>query len=120
MKRIGKMKGVSKHGNEHTTFWAHFATMGWIKPREVKLSLHFVHSRPKEKVSCFQFLDPLPFMVSKIFFFLQLIRNHYVMWWSYWVLNLNQERNVVYEDHISFLQSIGIKQTNKTHLFKGA
>jgi hypothetical protein len=32
---------------------------------------------------------------------------------SYWVLNLNEERNVVFEDHISFLQSIGIKQTKK-------
>jgi hypothetical protein len=38
------------------------------------------------------------------------------MWWSYWVLNLNEERNVVFEDHISFLQSIGIQQTNKTCL----
>jgi hypothetical protein len=27
MKRIGQMKGVSKHGNEHSTFWAHFSTM---------------------------------------------------------------------------------------------
>jgi hypothetical protein len=35
------------------------------------------------------------------------------------VLNLNQERNVVFEDYISFLQSIGIKQTNKTNLFDG-
>jgi hypothetical protein len=23
------------------------------------------------------------------------------MWWSYWVCNLNEERNVVFEDHIS-------------------
>jgi hypothetical protein len=36
------------------------------------------------------------------------------MWWWYRVLNLNEERNVVFEDHISFLQSIGIKQTKKT------
>jgi hypothetical protein len=48
MKRIGKMKGVSKHGNEHSTFWAHFSTMGRIKLREIKVSLHFVHGRPKE------------------------------------------------------------------------
>jgi hypothetical protein len=41
------------------------------------------------------------------------------MWWSYWVLNLNEERNVVFEDHISFLQSIGIKQTKKNNLFDG-
>jgi hypothetical protein len=41
-------------------------------------------------------------VVSKIFFIHQLIRNHYVKWWSYWVLNLNEERNVVFEDHISF------------------
>ena len=114
MKRIGQMKGVSKHRNEHFTFWAHFSTMGRIKLREVKVSLHFVHCRPKEKVSCFQLPDPLTFLVSKIFFIHQLIRNHYVMWWSYWVLNLNEERNVVFEDHISFLQSIGIKQTKKT------
>jgi hypothetical protein len=32
------------------------------------------------------------------------------------VLNLNEESNVVYEDHIPFLQSIGIQQTNKTFL----
>jgi uncharacterized protein YqhQ len=38
MKRIGKMKGVSKHGNEHSTFWAHFSTMGRIKLREIKVS----------------------------------------------------------------------------------
>jgi hypothetical protein len=116
MKRIGQMKGVSKHRNKHSTLWTHFATMGRIKLREIKLSLHFVHSRPKEKVSCFQLPDPLPFLVSKIFFIHQLIRNHYVMWWSYWVLNLNEERNVVFEDHISFLQSIGIQQTNTTCL----
>ena len=73
----------------------------------------------KKKVSCFQLPDPLLFMVSKIFVIHQLIRNHYVMWWSYWVLNLGEERNVVYEDHISFLQSFGIKQTNKTYLFDG-
>jgi hypothetical protein len=30
MKRIGQMKGVSKHRNEHSTFWAHFSTMGRI------------------------------------------------------------------------------------------
>jgi hypothetical protein len=114
MKRIGQMKGLSKHGNEHSTFSAHFSTMGRIKLRQIKLSLHFVHSRPKEKVSCFQLPDPLPFLVSKIFFIHHLIRNHYVMWWSYWMLNLNEERNVVFEDHISFLQSIGIKQTKKT------
>jgi hypothetical protein len=36
------------------------------------------------------------------------------MWWWYWVLNLNEERNVVFEYHISFLQSIGIKHTKKT------
>jgi hypothetical protein len=30
------------------------------------------------------------------------------MRWWYWELNLNEERNVVFEDHISFLQSIGI------------
>ena len=114
MKRIGKMRGVSKHGNEHFTFSAHFSTMGRIKLRQIKVSLHFVHIRPKEKVSCFQFPDPLTFLVSKIFFIHHLIRNHYVTWWSYWVLNLNEERNVVFEDHISFLQSIGIKQTNKT------
>jgi hypothetical protein len=116
MKRIGQKKGVSKHRNEHSTFSAHFSTMGRIKLREIKLSLHFVHSRPKVKVSCFQLPDPLPFLVSKIFFIHQLIRNHYVMWWSYWVLNLNEERNVVYEDHISFLQSIGIQQANTTCL----
>ena len=116
MKRIGQMKGVAKHGNEHFTFWAHFSTMGRIKLRQIKLSLHFVHSRPTEKLSCFQLPDPLPFLVSKIFFIHQLIRNHYEMWWSYWVLNLNEESNVVYEDHISFLQSIGIQQTNKTFL----
>jgi hypothetical protein len=40
--------------NEHSTFWAHFSTMGRIKLREIKVSLHFVHSRSKEKVSCFQ------------------------------------------------------------------
>ena len=116
MKRIGQRKGVSKHGNEHSTFWAHFSTMGRIKLRAIKVSLHFVHSRPKEKLSCFQLPDPLPFLVSKIFFIIQLIRNHYGMWWSYWVLNLNEERNVVYEHHISFLQSIGMQQTNKTCL----
>jgi hypothetical protein len=54
MKIIGQMKGVSKHGNEHSTFWSHFSTMGRIKLREMKLSLHFVHCRPKEKVSYFQ------------------------------------------------------------------
>jgi hypothetical protein len=113
MKRIGQKKGVSKHRNEHSTFWAHFSTMDRIKLREIKLSLHFVHNRPKEKVSCFQLPDTLPFLVSKIYFIHHLIRNHYVMWWSYWVLILNQERNVVFEDHISFLQNIGIKQTNK-------
>jgi hypothetical protein len=32
------------------------------------------------------------------------------------VLNLNEERNVVFEDYISFLQSIGIKQTSNTNL----
>ena len=117
MKRIGKMRGVSKHGNEHFTFSAHFSTMGRIKLRQIKVSLHFVHIRPKEKVSCFQFPDPLTFLVSKIFFIHHLIRNHYVTWWSYWVLNLNEDRNVVFEDHISFLQSIGIKQTNKTKMF---
>ena len=95
---------------------AHFSTMGRIKLRQIKLSLHFVHSRPTEKLSCFQLPYPLPFLVSKIFFIHQLIRNHYGMWWSYWVLNLNEESNVVYEDHISFLQSIGIQQTNKTFL----
>jgi hypothetical protein len=52
---LGQMKGVSKHRNENSTFWAHFSTMGRIKLREVKVSLHFVHSRPKEKVLCFQF-----------------------------------------------------------------
>jgi hypothetical protein len=57
MKRIGQMKGVSKHGNEHSTVWAHFSTMSRIKFREIKVSLHFVHSRPKEKVSCFQLHD---------------------------------------------------------------
>jgi hypothetical protein len=46
-------------------------------------------------------------MVSKIFFIHQLIRNHNVMWWSYWVLNLNEERNAVSEDHISFLRGSG-------------
>ena len=117
MKRIGQMKGVSKHRNENSTFWAHFSTMGRIKLREIKVSLHFVHSRPKEKVSCFQLPDPLTFLVSKIFFIHHLIRNHYVTWWSYWVLNLNEERNVVFEDHISFLQSIGIKQRKKTIFF---
>jgi hypothetical protein len=30
MKRIGQMKGVSKHGNEHSTFSAHFSTMDRI------------------------------------------------------------------------------------------
>ena len=119
MKRIGQMKGASKHRNEHFTFWAHFSTMGRIKLREVKVSLHFVHCRPKAKVSCFQLPDPLPFLVSKIFFIHHLIRNHYVMWWSYWVLNLNEERNAVSEDHISFLQSIGMQQTNKTNLLDG-
>ena len=44
------MKGVSKHRNEHSTFWAHFSTMGRIKLREITVSLHFVHSRPKESV----------------------------------------------------------------------
>jgi hypothetical protein len=38
MKRIGKMKGASKHGNEHSTFWAHFSTMDRIKLREIKVS----------------------------------------------------------------------------------
>ena len=90
-----------------------------IKLREIKLSLHFVHSRPKERVSCFQLPDPLPFLVSKIVFIHHLIRNHYVMWWSYWALNLNEERNVVYEDHILFLQIIGITQTINTNLFNG-
>jgi hypothetical protein len=117
MKRIGQKKGVSKHRNEHSTFWAHFSTMDRIKLREIKLSLHFVHIRPKEKVWCFQLPDTLPFLVSKIFFIHHLIRNHYVMWWSYWVLNLNEERNVVFEDHISYLQNIGIKQTNKNKFF---
>jgi hypothetical protein len=42
MKRIGQMKGVSKHRNENSTFWAHFSTMGRIKLREIKVSLHFV------------------------------------------------------------------------------
>jgi hypothetical protein len=69
------MKGVSKHGNEHSTFSAHFSTMGRIKLRQIKLSLHFVHSRPKEKLSCFQLPNPLPFLVSKIFFIHHLIRN---------------------------------------------
>ena len=32
------------------------------------------------------------------------------------MLNLIEERNVVFEDHISFLLSIGIQQTNKTCL----
>jgi hypothetical protein len=116
MKRIGQMKGVSKHGNEHSTFSADFSTMGRNKLRQIKLSLHFVQSRPKEKVSRFQLPDPLPFLVSKIFVIHQLIRNHYVMWWWYWVLNLNEERNVVFEDYISFLQSIGMKQTSNTNL----
>ena len=93
-----------------------FSTMGRIKLRHITFSLHFVHSRPREKVSRFQLPDPLPFLVTKIFFIHHLIRNHYVMWWSYWVLNLNEERNVAFEDHISFLQGIGIKQTNKTNL----
>jgi hypothetical protein len=117
MKRISQLKGVSKHRNEHFTFWVHFSTMDRIKLREIKVSLHFVHSRPKEKVSCFQLPVPLPFLVSKIFFIHHLIRNHSVMWWSYWVLNLNEERNVVFEDHISFLQNIGIKQAKKTNFF---
>jgi hypothetical protein len=30
MKRIGQMKGVSKHRNENFTFSAHFSTMGRI------------------------------------------------------------------------------------------
>jgi hypothetical protein len=59
MKRIGQMKGVSKHRNENSTFWAHLSTMGRIKLREIKVSLHFVHSRPKEKVSCFQLFGML-------------------------------------------------------------
>jgi hypothetical protein len=61
MKRIGQMKGVSKHGNEHSTFSAHFSTMGRIKLREIKLSLHFVHSSSKEKSVVFSVTRPTPF-----------------------------------------------------------
>jgi hypothetical protein len=55
MKRIGQMKGVSKHGNEHSTFSAHFSTMGRIKLHEIKLSLHLSIVGQKKKCRVFSY-----------------------------------------------------------------